>query len=107
MDYKEKLQELYTRFLAYKLCNTKGEFAAVLGIDQSHLSHALKGDKSFSARNLCNKAEAILEKYISENSIHTDPDQRLFDIIAQKDIQLSEKDKQIDKLLTIIQQLNK
>lgn len=115
------LQDLYDLARQHGLASNKGEFATLIGIDRSSLSHAFKDDGKVSLDNTIKSAElALLRAGISINASGDGMMQNVtgsnnsvgvptknfthekewFDLVA-------EKDKQIDRLLTIIENMQK
>ena len=119
---KSRLQQLFELARANGLAHNKGEFAALIGIESSTLSHALKDDGKIKVENVITRAEhALLKAGVSldnyethtgdihdgnvqtgnNNTIGIPP--KKFE--SEKDwfALVAEKDKQIDRLLTIIE----
>ena len=115
MEKKSRLQELYDLARANGLVHSKGEFASLIGVESSTLSHALKDDGKIKVENVINRAEHALMKAGvvignsasgdgsmqnvcgSNNTIGVPPkkfthEEEWFALVA-------EKDKQIEKLL--------
>ena len=120
-DQKTWLQNLYDLARQHGLANNKGEFATLIGIDRSSLSHALKDDGKVSLDNTIKSAElALLRAGVSINASGDGSMQNVtgsnnsvgvpaknfthekewFELVA-------EKDKQIDRLLSIIENMQK
>ena len=121
METKSKrLLELYNLATRHKLVKSKGEFAKLIGVEAGSLSHALKDDGKVSVDNAITKAEhALLRAGISinasgdgnvqtvtgnNNQIGMPP--KNFDIEQGWFALVAEKDKQIDRLLSIIEKLS-
>lgn len=116
---KEKLQRLYDVARAHGLAHSKGEFAALIGVESSSLSHALKDDGKIKIDNVIQKAEhalltagvnyEIVTGEIQEANVQNGNNNQIgippkkFE--SEKDwfALVAEKDKQIDRLLTIIE----
>lgn len=116
---KEKLQRLYDVARAHGLAHSKGEFAALIGVESSSLSHALKDDGKIKIDNVIQKAEhalltagvnyEIVTGEIREANVQNGNNNQIgippkkFE--SEKDwfALVAEKDKQIDRLLTIIE----
>lgn len=120
---KVKLAQLFEIAKGHGIVHNKGEFASLIGVDNSSLSHALKGDGKIKVENVVTKAEHALMKLGvaldnnaqgdnsmqnvsgSNNQIGVPPknfshEQEWFGLVA-------EKDKQIDRLLGIIENMQK
>ena len=93
-----RLQELYNLAKKNGLAYKKKEFAALIGIDISTLSHAFKDDNKVSIDNIILRAEHALMK--AGIPLFENGSSNWYAIIA-------EKDKQIDRLLTIIETMRK
>lgn len=116
---KEKLKRLYDVARAHGLAHSKGEFAALIGVESSSLSHALKDDGKIKIDNVIQKAEhalltagvnyEIVTGEIREANVQNGNNNQIgippkkFE--SEKDwfALVAEKDKQIDRLLTIIE----
>lgn len=116
---KEKLQRLYDVARAHGLAHSKGEFAVLIGVESSSLSHALKDDGKIKIDNVIQKAEhalltagvnyeivtgEILDANVqngNNNKIGIPP--KKFESEKEWFALVAEKDKQIDRLLTIIE----
>ena len=59
---KSRLQQLYDVARAHGLAHSKGEFATLIGVESSSLSHALKDDGKIKIENVITKAEHALMK---------------------------------------------
>lgn len=116
---KEKLQRLYDVARAHGLAHSKGEFAALIGVESSSLSHALKDDGKIKIDNVIQKAEhalltagvnyEIVTGEIREANVQTGNNNQIgippkkFESEKEWFALVAEKDKQIDRLLTIIE----
>lgn len=118
---KEKLQHLYELAKQHGLAHSKGDFATLIGVDNSSLSHALKDDGKIKIENVVNKAEHALMKAGvvidydaqgdgsvqnvtgSNNRIGLPP--KKFEHESEWFALVAEKDKQIDRLLGIIEKM--
>lgn len=118
---KEKLQHLYELAKRHGLAHSKGDFATLIGVDNSSLSHALKDDGKIKIENVVNKAEhALMKAGIvidydaqgdgsvqnvtgSNNRIGLPP--KKFEHESEWFALVAEKDKQIDRLLGIIEKM--
>lgn len=128
MDKIQRLQSLYELALVSKLVKNKGEFASFIGIDSATLSHALKDDGKVNTDNMITRAEHALMKagimignsadgdcsvqnFIGNaNQIGIPPknfqlQDKWFALVAEKDRQITKSQEQIDRLLTIIENL--
>lgn len=114
-----RLQDLYDLARQHGLASNKGEFATLIGIDRSSLSHALKDDGKVSLDNTIKSAElALLRAGIS---LDASGDGSMQNVTGSNNIVgvpaknftheeewfalVAEKDKQIDRLLTIIEKM--
>ena len=104
-----RLQELYNLACKKKLVKTKGEFANLIGIESGSLSHALKDDGKVSLDNTIKRAEHALMKAGIHNLVGCDNNVLG---LSQKTTNegawfalVAEKDKQIDRLLSIIENM--
>lgn len=118
---KAKLQHLYELAKQHGLAHSKGDFATLIGVDNSSLSHALKDDGKIKIENVVNKAEhALMKAGIvidydaqgdgsvqnvtgSNNRIGLPP--KKFEHESEWFALVAEKDKQIDRLLGIIEKM--
>ncbi len=116
---KEKLQRLYDVARAHGLAHSKGEFAALIGVESSSLSHALKDDGKIKIDNVIQKAEhalltagvnyEIVTGEIREANVQNGNNNQIgippkkFESEKEWFALVAEKDKQIDRLLTIIE----
>lgn len=126
---KTRLNQLYQIARAHGLAHSKGDFASLIGVESSSLSHALKDDGKIKIDNVINKAEHALMKagidygtvtgQIRDGSDTASGDESVQNIsgnnnqigISPKKFEsekdwfalVAEKDKQIDRLLTIIE----
>ena len=115
MITNEKLRELYDLAREKGLCRRQKEFAALIGTDQSTVSHCLKGDEKYSKTVetlVCRAKAALFSNGVGSsiqvgdnNSNGIDPknfanEDRWFVLVA-------EKDRQIDRLLSIIEGMNR
>ena len=126
---KTRLNQLYQIARAHGLAHSKGDFASLIGVESSSLSHALKDDGKIKIDNVINKAEHALMKagidygtvtgQIRDGSDTASGDESVQNISgnnnqigippkkfeSEKDwfALVAEKDKQIDRLLTIIE----
>ena len=126
---KTRLNQLYQIARAHGLAHSKGDFASLIGVESSSLSHALKDDGKIKIDNVINKAEHALMKagidygtvtgQIRDGSDTASGDESVQNIsgnnnqigIPPKKFEsekewfalVAEKDKQIDRLLTIIE----
>lgn len=126
---KSRLNQLYQIARAHGLAHSKGDFASLIGVESSSLSHALKDDGKIKIDNVINKAEHALMKagidygtvtgQIRDGSDTASGDESVQNISgnnnqigippkkfeSEKDwfALVAEKDKQIDRLLTIIE----
>lgn len=121
MEKKSKLQELYDLARVNNLASSKREFAEFIGIDVSSLSHALKDDGRVSLSNTIQKAEHALMKSgvvingMGDGSIQNVSGSNNSIGVPSKNFAhesdwfalIAEKDKQIDRLLTIIENMQK
>ena len=115
-----RLQELYDLACLNGLAKNKGEFATLIGIDRSSLSHALKDDGKVSLDNTIKSAELALMKagisvnasgdgstaqsVVGNNNTIGLP-QKKFEHEGEWFALVAEKDKQIDRLLSIIEKM--
>lgn len=116
-----RLQDLYDLARQHGLANNKGEFATLIGIDRSSLSHALKDDGKVSLDNTIKSAElALLRAGISLDASGDGSMQNVTgsnncvglpakNFTHEKEwfALVAEKDRQIDRLLTIIENMQK
>ena len=123
---KSRLQQLFELARTYGLAHNKGEFATLIGVENSTLSHAMKDDGKIKIDNVINKAEhALLKAGISlddygthtgeirngnvqtgnNNQIGIPP--KKFESEKEWFALVAEKDKQIDRLLGIIESFTK
>ena len=126
---KSRLNQLYQTARAHGLAHSKGDFASLIGVESCSLSHALKDDGKIKIDNVINKAEHALMKagidygtvtgQIRDGSDTASGDESVQNIsgnnnqigIPPKKFEsekewfalVAEKDKQIDRLLTIIE----
>lgn len=124
MDKKnERLLELYQLAKHHKLVQSKAEFADFIGIDKTTLSHAFSDDGKVSSENAIMKSENALfrrgvpvEQVISgvADSTNIIGNNNQVGISTKKFMHekklltiIEEKDKQIARLLTIIESLTK
>lgn len=120
MEKKSRLQELYDLARAEGLVHTKGEFASLVGVESSTLSHALKDDGKIKVENVINRAEHALMKAGVSISYGASGNESIQNVsgcnvigVPQKKFThedewfalVAEKDKQIDRLLTIIEKM--
>ena len=129
---KAKLQRLYAVAREHGLAHSKGEFAILIGVESSSLSHALKDDGKIKIDNVIQKAEHALLKAgvnygtitgdVRDESEYASGDGSMQNVsgsnnnvgVPPKKFQheeewfalVAEKDKQIDRLLTIIEKMN-
>lgn len=120
---KSRLQQLYDVARAHGLAHSKGEFATLIGVESSSLSHALKDDGKIKIENVITKAEHALMKAgvnignlaVGDDSVQNVTGSNNEIGIPPKKFQhesewfalVAEKDKQIDRLLTIIENMQK
>lgn len=133
MEEKNRLEDLYEIARQHKLVHSKGEFATLIGMDTSSLSHAFKDDGRVSTANAITRAEHALMKagvtlYNSSvasgdgsmQNVHGNQNQNgvssqtIDNLIAEMRAQreantraLEQKDACIDRLLTMIENLQK
>ena len=114
-----EISEILYLFNALRLKNvvkSQKNFADILGCDPNTLSGVLNGNPKFNARNLSTKAKAIAAQYgivyDSPQSITITGDhntagvpEKNFTHESEWFALVSEKDKQIDRLLTIIEKM--
>lgn len=93
-----RLQELYNLAKKNGLVHKKKDFATLIGIDISTLSHALKGDGKVNIDNIIIRADHALMK--AGIPVFDDSNMNWYAVIA-------EKDRQIERLLTIIENMQK
>ena len=120
---KNRLQQLYDVARAHGLAHSKGEFATLIGVESSSLSHALKDDGKIKIENVIQKAEHALMKAgvnidnlaIGDDSVQNVTGDNNTIGIPPKKFQhesewfalVAEKDKQIDRLLAIVDSFTK
>ena len=67
MEKKDYLVKVYIAARAAGLCKTQGEFAALVGLNQSTISKAMQGDEKYLTDNLVKRirlwADNVLEKH--------------------------------------------
>lgn len=129
MGQKTRLEELYEMARQHDLVHSKGEFAALIGIDGASLSHALKDDGRVSTANTVMRAEhALMRAGVSlftsasgdgsMHNIHGNQNQNgvssqtidslIAEMAAQREANnraLEQKDAQIDRLLSMIEKM--
>lgn len=112
----DEILHLYSQFRAKSLAKSQGEFAKLVGIDQSTLSATVHNQAGYSATNLLEKVRRAARQHgievsasnnsqalqvgdnYGEQKILSSDNARWFDLCA-------EKDKQIDRLLGIIEKM--
>lgn len=118
----KKLNELYQLAILHNFCRNKSEFAEFIGVDKTTLSRALMNTKDVNPQNAIRKAEnALLRAGVSlESVVMSDSEaanvvgnNNTVGIPAKKFAHekkllalLEEKDKQIARLLGIIETLS-
>lgn len=129
MGQKTRLEELYEMARQHDLVHSKGEFAALIGIDGASLSHAFKDDGRVSTANTVMRAEhALMRAGVSlftsasgdgsMHNVHGNQNQNgvssqtidslIAEMAAQREANnraLEQKDAQIDRLLSMIEKM--
>jgi len=123
MERKIELKNLYNQARLAGLCHTQKEFARLLNMNEISMSMAMNGDE----RYLTDSLFAKIERLFADNNIQTVNDNHGTVINQQKNFgngdapsaeiykalieemreSRIEKDKQIDRLLTIIENMQK
>ncbi len=119
MERVSQLKDLYNQARKAGLCFTQKEFAALIGISPTNFSSAMNGDEKYLTDNLFSK----IEKLFTEHNLQPVTDNHGTVIQSQKKFTqkenstseqeridkfldlLKEKDVQVNRLLTIIENM--
>lgn len=108
----EELESLYQEARQKGLVLTKKEFAHFIGIQYNTLSHVFGGSANASAENAVIKAKRALSAHgdgsvqnVQNATVNNGIPPKKFDNEQGWFALVSEKDKQIDRLLTIIERM--
>ena len=115
----EKLTQLFGLALANGLCKNKSDFAEFIGMDNSSISHAFANNGKIKVENVVRRAEEALNKagvsltIVGDGSMQNVSGSNNSIGVPEKKFThenewfalVSEKDKQIDRLLTIIEKM--
>ena len=115
----EKLTQLFGLALANGLCKNKSDFAEFIGMDNSSISHAFANNGKIKVENVVRRAEEALNKAgvsltivgdgsmqnVSGSNNSIGVPEKKFTHESEWFALVSEKDKQIDRLLTIIEKM--
>lgn len=124
MSKNPRLKRLYELAVENELVKTQKQFAQLIGVDNSSLTHALKDDGRVSLANTIKKAEhALMKAGVSIEGGEISGDGNMQNVngsnntvgIPQKKFMhedewfalVKEKDRQIERLLTIIENMQK
>ena len=70
-DKKDYITRIYKEARLRGLCNTQGEFAQLLGMNQSTISNALKGDEKYLTDNFIRRVKAWAGQMLTERGNET------------------------------------
>lgn len=124
MSRNQRLRRLYELAVEHGLVKTQKEFAQFIGIDNSSLTHALKDDGRISLSNTIKKAEhALMKAGVSIDGGEINGDGNMQNVNGSNNTVgvppkkfmhedewfalVKEKDRQIERLLTIIENMQK
>ena len=113
MTKQEELKALYEQAREKGLCASKTEFAQLLGIRAGSLSHALAGTGGVSTENTVLRARRLLASASGDGSVQNVVGSTIHNGVPVKNFEactgwfnlVAEKDKQIDRLLAIIERM--
>ncbi len=126
MERKNELKSLYNQARLAGLCSTQKEFARILNMNEISMSMAMNGDERYLTDNLFSKIERLFAEHniqtVNENNGTVINQQKNFNtsdatqtpsiemykaLIEEMRATRIEKDRQIDRLLTIIENMQK
>lgn len=124
MSRNQRLKRLYELAVEHGLVKTQKEFAQFIEIDNSSLTHALKDDGRISLSNTIKKAEhALMKEGVSIDGGEITGDGNMQNVNGSNNTVgvppkkfthedewfalVKEKDRQIERLLTIIENMQK
>lgn len=70
-DKKDYITRIYKEARLRGLCHTQGEFAQLLGMNQSTISNALKGDEKYLTDNFIRRVKAWAGQMLTERGNET------------------------------------
>ena len=70
-DKKEYITRIYNEARLRGLCHTQGEFAQLLGMNQSTISNALKGDEKYLTVNFIRRVKAWASQMLTDERKET------------------------------------
>lgn len=116
MDNLAQLLAIYDNLLSAGIVKSQRDFALFLGASESTISKALKGDPKALTPRLLKRVELSAKQVLDTDKVSVEPspepaavthsEQDYLDIIKLQAGQLTKSQEQIDRLLTIIENIS-